>query len=136
MIGRNDISKLREIIEDDGMRFNPKQLEKFLSEKQNLAFGAKRNGKVIGLVYGYVLTRPDTGKPQFFVYSVGIHSDYRDMGYGTELIQYAVNYAKENNFCESFVITEKDNSPACRIYEKAGLDHSDKDNDRVYVIEY
>jgi ribosomal protein S18 acetylase RimI-like enzyme len=133
---KSDIPLLCEILEDDGMEFNPKQLEKFLSEKQNLAFVAIVNGKIIGLAYGYALMRPDKDKPQFLIYSVNIHSNYQDRGYGSKLIQFIVDYARENNYCESFVITENDNERACRIYEKAGMNHSSKDNDRVYVIEY
>jgi ribosomal protein S18 acetylase RimI-like enzyme len=136
LLNIRDTMKLRTIIEDDGTEFNPKQLEKFLSEKQNLAFVAKVDEKIIGLAYGYTLTRPDTDKPQFFIYSINIHSDYQDRGYGSKLIQYVVDYARENNYCESFVITEKDNERACHIYEKAGMNHSCKDNDMVYVIEY
>jgi len=78
------------------------------------------DGEVVGLIYGYKLTLLDDPLPQFFVYSVGVHSDYQDRGYGSALFQYAVDYAHKNGFGECFVLTNKSNRRACRVYEKAG----------------
>lgn len=132
---KTDAENLKKMVGIAGMNFYPKQLDKFLSEKQNLVFIAKVDGEIIGLLYGYTLMRMDTDKPQFFIYSVDIHPDYQNKGYGTQLVQYSVDYANENNYCESFVITDKNNVRACKVYEKAGGKHTDEDCDRVYVME-
>ena len=131
-----DILKLKEMINIAGMSFNSYQLEKFLSEKQNLVFIAKEDDNIIGLLYGYELTRMDVDRPQFFIYSVDIHPNYQNKGYGTQLVKCSVDYAKKHNFSESFVITEKNNIGACRVYEKAGGKYSKEDCDRVYNIDY
>ena len=130
-----DIFQLKEIVEGF-MQFNPEQIRAFLSEKQNIALVAKIDCKVIGLIYGYALTRMDGRAVQFFIYSVDIHSDYQDRGCGTQFMQFAVEWVKENGFSESFVPTDKDNPRACRVYEKAGMKYSDNDCGRIYVIEY
>jgi len=116
--------------------FNPENIKAFLSEKQNIAFVAKLDGKVIGLIYGYSLACMDNIAPQFFIYSVDIHSEYQDKGYGSYFIEYVLNWARENGFSESFVFTNKDNPRACRAYEKAGMTHSKSDCERMYVVEY
>ena len=108
-----DILKLKEMINIAGMSYNPKQLKKFLSEKQNLIFIAKYDDNIVGLLYGYKLTRMDVDRPQFFIYSVDIHPDYQNKGYGTQLVKNSADYAKKHNFSESFVITEKNNKKAC-----------------------
>jgi len=131
----SDILSIKEIVEGF-MTFNPAQIKAFLSEEQNIALIAKLDGVTIGLIYGYALTRMDGKAPQFFIYSVDIHPAYQDKGYGSRFTQYAVDWAKDNGFSESFVPTDKDNPRACRVYEKAGMKHSKNDCDRMYVVEY
>ena len=133
---KSDIQSLQEIVEVAEMSFNIEQIERFLSKKQNLAFLAKLDDKIIGLLYGYELTKMDVNRPQFFIYSVDILPDYQNNGYGSQLVKYSVDYVKKHNYSESFVITEKNNIRACKVYEKAGGKHSDEDCDRVYCMEY
>ena len=135
ILQEKDIPSLKEIIEGF-MKYNLEQIKVFLSEKQNIALIAKIDDKTIGLIYGYSLTRMDGKAPQFFIYSVDIHPAYQDKGYGSRFVQYAVDWARNNGFSESFVPTEKDNIRACRVYEKAGMTYNEKDCDRGYVIEY
>ena len=135
MLQEKDISSIKEII-DWFMECNHEQIKAFLSEKQNIAIVAKYAGRIIGLIYGYSLTRIDGKSPQFFIYSVDIHKKFQDKGYGSQLVQHAVDWARNNGFCESFVLTDKDNPRACRVYEKAGMIHSKNDCERMYVAEY
>ena len=111
-------------------------VKKFLSQPQNIAFVAKLDGKTIGLIYGYMLTRMDEKGPQFFIYSVDIHAAYQDRGYGTRFIRHVLDWAEKNGCSESFVLTDKDNPRACRAYEKAGMTHSENDCERMYVADY
>jgi len=134
MLQEKDIPQLKDILEN--YLENPEQIKAFLAEKQNIAIAAKCDDKVIGLIYGYSLTRMDGKAPQFFIYSVDIHPAYQEKGYGSLLMEYVVNWARTNGFSESFVITDKDNPRACRVYEKAGMTHSENDCERMYVIEY
>lgn len=136
LLKHQDIINLRDVIEDDSIIYNEEGIEKFISGKQNLAFIAKLDDRIIGLLYGYILVRLDALRPQFFIYYVGIHLKYQNNGYGSEMVKYAVNYAQENNFYSTFIITEKDNFRACRVYEKAGGKYDEKDCDRVYRIIY
>jgi len=135
MLQEKDISSIDEII-DWFTECNQEQIKVFLSEKQNIAITAKLDGRIIGFIYGYSLTRIDGKSPQFFIYSVDIHDAHQDRGYGSQLVRYAVDWARENGFFESFVLTEKDNPRACRVYEKAGMTHSKNDCERMYVAEY
>ena len=130
-----DIPQIKGIIEGF-MAYNPEQIRAFLSEKHNIAFVAKYDNNVIGLVYGYALTRMDGRAPQFFIYSVDVHPSYQDRGYGSQFMQFVVDWARKNGFSESFVPTDRDNPRACRVYEKAGMKYSENDCGRIYVIEY
>ena len=135
MLRSDDIPQINEIIEP-WMDCNHDQIKKFLSEKQNIAIAAKLDSKVIGLIYGYSLTCFDCENPQFFIYSVDIHEKYQDSGYGSKLVKYAVDWARDNGFSESYVLTDKGNPGACKVYERAGMNHSKTDDTRLYEIVY
>jgi len=130
-----DISSIKDM-GDEFDEYTYENVKVFLSEKQNFALVAKLDDKIIGLVYGYSLTRMDGIAPQFFIYSVDIHSDYQNKGYGSQFMQYVIDWAKENGYSECFVLTNKDNPRACRVYEKAGMTHSESDCERMYEVFY
>jgi len=135
LLHESDIAEI-ESIASWFSEFNPSNIQKFLSEKQNIAFTAKFDGEIIGLLYGYSLTRMDNTKPQFFIYSVDIHEAHQNMGCGSKLIKYALDWAKNKGFSESYVFTHKDNPQACRAYQKAGMVHSESDCERMYEVVY
>ena len=114
------------------------QLKIFLTYPQNLGFIALYHNEIIGFIYGYSLTSLDGDlitdkRPQLFIYSVDILPEFQGLGVGTKLFQYVVDYSKTNNFSECFVITDKGNKAACKVYEKAG-GKNDYENEIVYVI--
>jgi RimJ/RimL family protein N-acetyltransferase len=129
-----DIPQLKEILED--YMESKQQVKTFISDKRNIALVAKLKNKIIGLVYGYSLTRLDKKAPQFFIYSFDIHPEYQNRSYGSQFMKYVIDWAGNNGFSESFVLTHKDNPRACRVYEKAGMTHSENDCERMYEIKY
>ena len=133
---QKDISAMKEVIEDELGDFDPEWIKVFLSEKQNFAFMAKLDDAPIGLIYGYSLTCIEVKKPQFFMYSVDIFEAYQNKGYGSRFIKYVLDWAKDNAFSETFVLTHKDNPRACKAYENAGMEYSENDCERMYEINY
>lgn len=109
-------------------------LAKFLTDSHNAAFVAVCGSAVAGFLYGYRLNPPE-GKPQFFVYSLDVAPSFQNKGIGTKLFQYVVDYSKAFGDSECFVITDKGNKAACRVYEKAG-GKNDHDDEIVYVIQH
>jgi ribosomal protein S18 acetylase RimI-like enzyme len=116
----HDILQLRDI-GDEFSNIDPTHVKAFLSEKQNIALVAKLDDKIIGLLYGYSLADFDSATAQFYIYSVDIHTNYQDRGYGSQFVQFAVEWAKENGFRTCYVGAEEDNIPACRVYSKVGM---------------
>jgi len=117
-----DIALLKDI-SDETSNIDFKSVKAFLDEKQNIALVAKLNGKVIGLLYGYSLSDfyGRAGQAQFYVYSIDIHTEYRDKGYGSHFMQLAVKWAKDNGFRKLYLSAEEENKRACRVYEKMGM---------------
>jgi RimJ/RimL family protein N-acetyltransferase len=71
---------------------------------------------------------------EFFIYGVDIHPDYHNKGYGTDFMRFVLNWAEENGFRESYVMTNSNNIAACRCYEKAGMEQDDWKTARSYLI--
>jgi GNAT superfamily N-acetyltransferase len=129
-----DISDMKSVIEDDGMVFDAENLRAFFNRPWNYAFGCFVGDKIIGLAYAYDLQRPD-GRHMFYLHSIGLLTGYRDKGLGTKFFQHIADYARNNGFSEIFVITDRGNPRACRIYEKAGA-KNDYENEIVYVMNF
>jgi RimJ/RimL family protein N-acetyltransferase len=121
---------------DELMEYNPEQIKKFLTEKQNIAFVAKLNNKVVGCIYGYALMMIDEVEKEFFIYGFDIHPEHHSKGYGTEFMKCVLNWAKDNGFRESYVMTDSSNHAACRGYEKAGMEQDDWKTARSYVAKH
>lgn len=77
LISAEDIPRLKEIMIDDGGCYNAEQLKRFMEHRDIVAFGAFLDNQIIGLIYGYSLCQISDERPQFFIYSVGIHSNYQ-----------------------------------------------------------
>ena len=118
----------------DKFSIDSSKLRLFLECPENLAFISGNDEEITGFIYGYSLTSLDE-KPQLFVYSVEVLPKFQNMGIGSKLFQYVVDYSRENSYSECFVITDKGNKPACRVYEKAG-GRNDFDDEIVYVIKH
>jgi len=55
----------------------------------------------------------------FYIHSVDVLPEYQSMGIGTKLLEFVIKYIKsENKFYKYFVLAEKDNIKACKLYEK------------------
>jgi len=118
----------------EALPIDPLRLKAFLKHPHNLAFVAKYNDTITGFIYGYSLLSLDSD-PQLFIYSVEVLPGFQNMGIGSKLFQYVVDFSRKNGFSECYVITDKGNKRACRIYEKAG-GKNDYENEIVYVIKH
>jgi ribosomal protein S18 acetylase RimI-like enzyme len=116
-----DIIQLRDI-SDEFADLDSDEVKTFLAKQQNIAFTAKLNGKVIGLLYGYSLDCFDGTDSMFYIYSLDIHTDYQNKSYGSKFVRFAVDWARGNGFYKCYVYAEEDNVRACRIYEKICTD--------------
>ena len=125
---------LNKLNESEKFTIDRARLKSFLEYPQNLAFIAKFNGEVCVFIYGYSLMALDAA-PQLFIYSVDVFENYQNKGIGSKLFQYVVDYSRLNSFSECFVITDKGNKMACRIYEKA-VGKNDFEDEIVYVIKH
>ena len=93
-------------------------IEKFIIDDDNYCFVGILENKIVAFLYGYGMLRPD-GKSMFYIHSVDVFEDYQNNGIGTKLIDYVLNYVKnENKYYKFFVLAENNNIRACKVYQK------------------
>lgn len=104
------------VISED--KYTKEDLIKFLTNPEHYIFIGKDGDKVVALLYGYGMSRPD-GKNMFYIHSVDVIDDYQGKGIGTNLMSYTINFIKdENKYYKFFVLAETDNIRASKLYEK------------------
>ena len=135
VLDENDIELLKDILEEDSnMLFNVDNIRSFMHSPNTYGFVVKNDNKVIGFAYGHGLTRPD-GKIMFYLHDIGLLKEHRDKGIGSQFMKFIFEFAKNNNFSEVFLITDRGNPRACRVFEKTGLT-SGIPNEICYVYEF
>lgn len=112
------IDKVNQLFDDK--KWDQKQGELFLLDKNNLFLLAFEDEKPIGFLTAHRLQRFDNRKAEVLLYEIGVHQDYRRRGIGKSLINEVKKWAKEVDAAEFWVLTEKTNPIAMSLYESAG----------------
>lgn len=95
------------------------ELKNFLSDKNNWAYVACYEGDIAGFAFGYIL---DTfySKPMCYIHSIDVAEEYRRKGFGKTLMNKIIDDCKDNGIKECFLITNKSNVSAVKLYESVG----------------
>ncbi len=94
-------------------------VEEFLIDPNTVAFVALEEEEVVGLIYGYKLTRLNTN-PMLYIHSVDVKKGYRGKGIGTLMMKRMLKYAEDYSIYKTFLITNISNVPANKLYQKVG----------------
>jgi len=102
----------------DNENLSRQDIENFIIDDDNYCFVGILEDKIVAFLYGYGMLRPD-GKSMFYIHSIDVLQDYQNNGIGTKLMEYVLNYVKnENKYYKFFVLAENDNIRACKVYQK------------------
>ena len=77
-------------------------------------------GLVVGFASGVHYHHPDKGTPEMFVNEVGVAPTHHRRGIGSAVIGALLEAARELGCAEAWVLTERENSPAMRLYASVG----------------
>ena len=117
-LSKENINIISNVGRIDNEEFSKQDIEKFIIDDDNYCFVGILENKIVAFLYGYGLLRPD-GKFMLYIHSIDVLQDYQNNGIGTKLIDYVLNYVKnENKYYKFFVLTENDNIRACKVYQK------------------
>ncbi len=117
-LSKENINIISNVVRIDDEEFSKKDIERFIIDDDNYCFVGIMEDKIVAFLYGYGMLRPD-GKSMFYIHSVDVIPDYQNNGIGTKLMEYVLNYIKdEKRYYKFFVLTEDENIKACKVYKK------------------
>src|SRR5262249_27701242 len=92
----------------------------FFEDEKNILLVAYDSNRPSGFLYGYLLTSLRVKSPKLFLYSIDVATQYQHRGVGTLLIEELKSLARCESCSEIFVLTNKSNSAAIKLYERTG----------------
>ena len=124
------IRRLSELDEDlaraaltviDGRVINDDAVRKFLRDPSCYLLVAESNDNPVGTLNGYALRRPYRLQLQFLLYEVGVRRARQNQGIAERLVSAFVEEVCRCGAFEVWVLTERINAAAVRIYGQCGL---------------
>ncbi len=92
-----------------------------VKNKDGKIYLAEADNKVMAFIGFFFIQEPYESVPSLYVSDLVVLVEYRGLGVGTKLLEYADNYAKEKN-CKFVKITPlAKNSGAVDLYRKTGF---------------
>lgn len=117
-VDMSNIERLPNAINIDDEIIKKEYIKEFVKDKNNYCFVGMVEDKVVCILYGYGMLRID-GKSMFYIHSVDVFNVYQGQGIGTELINFTINYIKdEQKYYKFFVLADVDNVRANNLYNK------------------
>jgi ribosomal protein S18 acetylase RimI-like enzyme len=105
-----------------------------LTDPRTIFLVAFEEGEPAGFVLAYELLRRHGDPTSLFVYEVDVAEAFRRRGIARELLRALAKIAAERGIRRGFVLTERSNEPAMRLYEAAG--GAVEGEDVVWEFEY
>ena len=118
-------SKLNKFIDNfySNYKVKPHFLQYFWEYVSNVII-AEDDTEIIGmLVTNRIMT---LAKKSLIIDEVFVDEKYRKQGIATKLVEYCVNYAKENDYDCIELLVNNDNNSALNLYCKCGFDETNK----------
>ena len=104
------------VFDDD---LDPRLVSEFLSDDRHHLAVAVENGQVIGFASGVHYVHPD--KPsELWINEVGVAPEHQGRGVGKAVVRTLLHHAKRLGCREAWVLTDRSNHAAMRLYVSAG----------------
>lgn len=106
---------------------NPAAADAFLSDPRHHLAVAIDQGTVVGFVSAVHYVHPDKTKPELWINEVGVAESHRGQGIARQLIDAMLNEAHRLGCSEAWVLTNRSNLAAMRLYASCGGTKAPKD---------
>lgn len=99
---------------------------KLILEQSNRGriFVMRNDHFIIGMVNLLFTISTAEGGFVILMEDVIVHPDHRGQGYGTRLLQYAIQFAKEKQFKRITLLTDQISAESQRFFQRNGFQHS------------
>jgi aminoglycoside 3-N-acetyltransferase I len=120
---------------NDHSSFSDEYLKKVLSRPENILIVAEQNGIPTGLLLAYVLDRIDRDQKMVCIYEIGVSESFRRRGIGRALIEELKFLCKQENVMKAWVITNRANVGAVRLYESTGAAAGPARDEMIFIYQ-
>ena len=97
----------------------PRLVAEFLDDDRHHLAVAVNDGQVIGIASGVHYVHPDK-PPELWINEVGVAPGYQGRGVGKALMRTLLQHAKSLGCAEAWVLTDRSNHAARRLYAATG----------------
>lgn len=132
MLGAGDeavLSRVAHDVFDDPV--DPAATRAFLSDPHHHLAVAIERGVVVGFVAAVHYHHPDKPAPEMWINEVGVASTHRQRGIGKAVLGAMIEHARAVGCTEAWVLTDRTNQPAMRLYQSLG--GSERPHDQVML---
>ena len=98
--------------------------EQFLGDPRHHLAVAIDGNLVVGFASGVHYLHPDKPHPEFWINEVGVAPTHQAQGLGKALMRSLLQVAQSLGCAEAWVLTERNNEPAMRLYKAIGGDEA------------
>ena len=92
----------------------------FLADPRHHLAVAVEDGWVVGFVSAVHYVHPDKPRPELWINEIGVAAAHRGRGLGTRLLHAVFAVARGLGCAEAWVLTDRANTAALRLYAAAG----------------
>ena len=92
----------------------------FLADPRHHLAVAADDGQVVGFVSAVHYLHPDKPHPELWINEVGVASTHRGRGIGKAILESLLNLGRELGCAEAWVLSERGNQAAMRLYTTSG----------------
>jgi aminoglycoside 6'-N-acetyltransferase I len=105
---------------------NPQLCREFLADPRHHLVVAIESATVVGMASAVHYVHPDKA-PQLFINEVAVAPTHQNQGIGTQLLDALLAIARNLNCTEAWVLSDRDNVPAMRLYKSGGGEEAPRD---------
>jgi ribosomal protein S18 acetylase RimI-like enzyme len=105
---------------------DPRMTNTFFSDPRHHLAVAVDDGLVVGFVSAVHYAHPDKPRPELWINEVGVAPTHQGCGLGSDLLQSMLEAGRRNGCSEAWVLTDRSNTPAMRLYSSLGGSQSDQ----------
>jgi ribosomal protein S18 acetylase RimI-like enzyme len=129
VLDANDADVLRRVapgVFDDPIQ--AARAEEFLADGRHHLAVAIDDGLVVGFVSAVHYVHPDKPRPELWINEVSVASTHRRRGLGRRLLHAVFDVARLLGCAEAWVLTDRANTAAIRLYSSAGSTEAPTDH--------
>ncbi len=103
----------------------PGRAAEFLRDPRHVIAGAVADGVLAGMATGVIYVHPDKPAPELWINELGVAAAFQGRGFGKALLGVMFDAARAAGCRDSWVLTERSNTAARRLYDACGATEHD-----------